>query len=362
MKRPIEFTIALEDFDTARLPAGSRQPASAEFQAAVARFYESEFAQAGGTVAVHVGEADIHVRWLPEESGDLLKYAVQLLSAGDYPSGIPLLQNLSEADPKNEIVLFNLGMAESDVGRLDEARGHLERAVDIEPRYAAAWVALGVAQQRSGMPGEAIASFEAALEVDPQNAYAERNLAATLGSSGDHTGAEVHFRRSTMLTPHDQAGVFGLARAVESLGRFDEANELYLRSIQIDPDSQVAEVAKAARSAIASRGFRIESISQPRNDVVAHCLAAFEVFERLAAPEIVSIVAEIASLGQGGLDVNDSAPKYSLNSLAGRHFSGLQLVAMMYVGMKGIEPSTNVGFDLSKEYEQAREIHRARRS
>ncbi len=164
-----------------------------------------------------------------------------------------------------------------------------------------------------------------------------------------------------MLAPHDQAAVFGLARAVESLGRFDEANELFLRSIQIDPDSQVAEVAKAARSAIASRGFRTESISQPRNDAVAHCLAAFEMFERLAAPEIVSIVAEIASLGQGGLDVNDSAPKYSLDSLAGRHFSGLELVAMMYVGMKGIEPSSDVGFDLSKEYEQAREIHRAKR-
>ncbi len=362
MKRPIEFTIALDDFDARRLPAGSRQPGSAAFTAAVTRFYEDAFAQAGGSVAVQVAAKVIRVKWLPREAEDLVKYAVGLLSAGDYAAGVPLLQSLSHTEPKNEIVLFNLGMAESDLGRLDAARAHLESAVTIEPNYAAAWVALGVAQQRSGMPDAAIASFAAALEVDPKNAHAERNLAATLGSLGDHAAAEEHFRRATMLTPDDQAAVFGLARAVESLGRFDEANDLYIRSIQVDPHSRVAEMAKAARSAIASRGFRIESIGQVRPDAVMHCLTALEMFEQLASPDAVAVVSEIAALGQEGLDVNDSSRKYPLKSLAGRQFNGLQLVAMMYVGMKGIDPSADVGFDLSKEYEQARAMHFAKRN
>ena len=83
MKRPIEFTIPVDDFDTARLPEGSREPGSAAFKAAVARFYEDEFAQAEGSVAVRFAEAEIRVKWIPKEGLDQLQYAVRLLSAGD---------------------------------------------------------------------------------------------------------------------------------------------------------------------------------------------------------------------------------------------------------------------------------------
>ena len=134
-----------------------------------------------------------------------------------------------------------------------------------------------------------------------------------------------------------------------------------MRSIEIDPHSRTAERAKAARSAIASRGFRIESIGRTRGDAVMHCLTALEVFEQLAPADALAVVSEIAALGQGGLNVDDSARQYSLTSLAGRQFSGLQLVAMMYVGMKGVDPTADVGFDLSKEYEQAREMFAAKR-
>ena len=58
--------------------------------------------------------------------------------------------------------------------------------------------------------------------------------------------------------------------------------------------------------------------------------------------------------------MNEPARKYVLQSLPGRQFSGLELVAMMYVGFKGIDPSADVGFDLSKEYEQAVVMHRAK--
>lgn len=257
-------------------------------------------------------------------------------------------------------MLFNLGMAYSDQGRLEEARLHLANAVAVEPRYAAAWVALGVAQQRSRLTHEALASFRAALELDPENAYAERNLGAALGSAGHVEEAAQHFRRAILLNKDDQAAFLGLAQAVESLGRFDEANEIYSEVIRMAPQSRLAEVAKGARGAIASRGFRIESIGQPRPDATEFCLAALDEFERLPSSEVQFVAFEIAALGQGGLHVGDTDAKYSLKSLPGRKFSGLQLVAMMYVAFKGIDPDMDVGFDLSKEYAAARDIYQAR--
>ena len=361
MKRPVEFTIPTGDFDVSRLPADSRQPGTDGFKTAVTGFYEQEFAQAEGSVSVQVAADEIHVRWIPKEGADLLKYAVRLLSDRDYTAGVPILQTLNEANPEDEVVLFNLGMAYSDMGRLDEARAHLENAVAIEPRYAAAWVALGLAQQRSGLSDRALASLQAALEIEPGNAHAERNLGALFGQAGHHDEAEKHFRRATVLAPDDQAASLGLAHSVESLGRYDEADEIYRELIRMNPDGAVAEVAKTARGNIASRGFRIESIGQSRPDATVFCLAALEEFERLPSSEVQAIVFEIAALGQGGLAVNEPARKYVLKSLPGRQFSGLELVAMMYVGFKGIDPSADVGFDLSKEYEQAVAMHQARR-
>lgn len=350
----------LGDFDTARLPAEARQPGSDAFVAAVARFYDDQFAEAGGRVLVEVAETEIRVKWIPKEGADLLDYAVRLLSAGDYGAGVPLFESMHETDPDSPVVLFNLGMAYSDLGRLGEARAHLEKAVRIDPQYAAAWVALGVAQERSRRTDEALVSFRTALDLDPDNPHAERNIGAALGNAGNVEEAEEHFRRAVTLSPKDQAAALGLAHTVEKRERIDEADELYLKSIRIDPDSPLAELARQARSAIAQRGFRSREIGGLRPDAAMYCLAAIEEFELLSPSAIQSIVFEIALLGQGGLDVNEPARKYTLKSLPGRPFSGLQLVSMMYVGFKRIDPSTDVGFDLSKEYEQALALHRVK--
>lgn len=88
-----------------------------------------------------------------------------------------------------------------------------------------------------------------------------------------------------------------------------------------------------------------------------YCLAAIEEFEVLAP---AAIAFEIAALGQGGLSVKEPSWKYALKSLPGREFSGLLLVSMMYVGFKQIDPSVNVGFDLSKEYERAHALRQAK--
>jgi tetratricopeptide (TPR) repeat protein len=360
LRRPIEFTVSLEEFDRSRLPAEAQQPGSDAFAAAVVGFYDDQFAEAGGRVVVEVADTEIRVKWIPKEGANLLDYAVRLLSAGDYNAGVPLLESLNKTDPDSAAVLFNLGMAYSDLGRLDEARAHLERAVRSDPEFASAWVALGVAQARSRRTDEALASLRTALDLEPDNPYAERNLAAALANAGSLEEAEKHFRKAATLAPKDQAAALGLAQCVEQRDRFDEADGLYATAIRIDSDSPLAEVARQARSAIAHRGFRSKTVGGLRPDATMYCLAAIEEFERLSPSDLQAIVFEIALLGRGGLDVNDPTRKYTLNSLPGRSLTGLQLVSMMYVGFKGIDPSADVGFDLSTEYEQALALHKSK--
>jgi hypothetical protein len=56
-----------------------------------------------------------------------------------------------------------------------------------------------------------------------------------------------------------------------------------------------------------------------------------------------------------GPDINDPTRKYRLNSLPGE-FSGLQLVAYTYVGLKSLDPNQDAGIDLSREYAQAKQL------
>lgn len=196
--------------------------------------------------------------------------------------------------------------------------------------------------------------------ADPEDPYAHRNLAAIMGNLGHVVAAEVHFRRAVALAPSDQAALFGLAQSVEALGRADEAEGIYRRVIEMNSETPVAEAARSARSAIASRDFRIGAISEPRHDAVMLCLAALSEFERLPPGELRALVFEIAALGQAGIDLNRPEKKYALKSLPGRTFGGLQLVCMLYVGLQQIDPSVDAGFDLSQEYRRARALYETR--
>jgi hypothetical protein len=72
--------------------------------------------------------------------------------------------------------------------------------------------------------------------------------------------------------------------------------------------------------------------------------------------QVQVITFEIAMLGTRGLQVNDPAQQYTLRSIPGK-FSGLHLLCIEYVGFKIIDPSVDLGFDLSAEYAEACKVH-----
>lgn len=65
-----------------------------------------------------------------------------------------------------------------------------------------------------------------------------------------------------------------------------------------------------------------------------------------------AIVMEIAKLGQGGLAINEPDRRYTLDTLP-REFSGFQLLSLMHVGLKRLDPAISAGTGLDREYEIA---------
>lgn len=361
---PLEFTVALRDFDRNLLPPDARRVGSELFEQEVITYYQRQFAAVGGAVTLDMDEEKIRVVWRPDDaSEDPFEYALTLLRRGELEQAIPLMESLLVAAPEDPDVLYNLGMAYSDTGRLEDALEILSRAVETDQENANAFVALGVARQRNGESSEALEALRSAVALDPANSYAHRNLGGILAGLGGFEEAEPHLREAVRLAPDDQQAVYGLAATLHKLGDNDqvtEADDLYQRAIEIDPASQVAEIARQTRSKMAQESFRDTGSGIPRMDAVMYCLDALEKFDAMTSEKVRAVTLEIALLGRQGLDTNDSTPKYSLRSLPGE-FTGLHLVSLLYVGFEQINPGHDMGFDLSKEYETAQQLFSRKR-
>ena len=89
-----------------------------------------------------------------------------------------------------------------------------------------------------------------------------------------------------------------------------------------------------------------------RMDAVMYLLDALTTFRGMDKKAVERVTYEIGMLGRTGIDVNDPTRRYTLKSLPGER-SGLELVCILYAGMKSIAPEADAGFDLATEYEAA---------
>jgi len=352
----LEFTISADDFDLSLLPAEARRRCTAAFREAVREYLRREFQSFGGWSTVLVDDWNIQVTWAPDAAAaDPLEPVIRRLRHGDSHRAATLLWLFLSDRPNDVSLLYNLGIALSDMGRLDEAERYLRRVVELAPAMTNACVALGGVLQQSGKRSEAIQVFREAIRRDPANPWAQRSLGACLMASGRIAEAQACLQRATELNPRDQQAWFGLAQSLEQQGRTADAYRAYRKVVDIDERGPLAETARGVLRAIAHKAAG--GIERP--DAVMYCLGAIERFEKISRAEVRRIAIEIATLGTKGFDVNGTAQKYRLKSLAGG-FSGLHLVCLMYVGFKIVAPEKDIGFDLAKEYAAAEAIHAKR--
>jgi superkiller protein 3 len=96
------------------------------------------------------------------------------------------------------------GILLMEMGRYDEARPLLERALEQDPFLAEAWNALGVIESSRNLPQAAIDAWRRAVEADPRMVDALYNLGLMLGRRGETREALEALRRYSALVSGDQ--------------------------------------------------------------------------------------------------------------------------------------------------------------
>lgn len=106
------------------------------------------------------------------------------LRRGDYATAVVVLGGALSVRPDDVRLLVNLGGALKELGRFEEARPVLLRAVALDPRRFAAWSNLGTVQMELQRYDEAVAAFSNAIRLRTDHVPALAGLGVTLRRSG----------------------------------------------------------------------------------------------------------------------------------------------------------------------------------
>ncbi len=141
-------------------------------------------------------------------------------------------------------------MAKRTGASLAEAVDHFERAIELDPEFALAYV--GQADSYSALedngnlsPQEVMALagplIDKALQLDDQLAEAYSALGQNLRKAGDRAGAEIAYQRAMELAPNYATAHHGYSMFLRSYGQYERGQEHIRRAVQLDPLSSVLQ-------------------------------------------------------------------------------------------------------------------------
>jgi tetratricopeptide (TPR) repeat protein/glycosyltransferase involved in cell wall biosynthesis len=135
---------------------------------------------------------------------------------------------------------FRLGHQKQQQTDFSGAIECYERAIAIDPNYAAAYSNLGVVKQQIGRLPEAIAHYRQALAIDRNLAETASNLGSALAEAGENEEAIAEYERALSLNPNCAEALINLGLLREEQGDVAEAVSLYEQAIQVNPNCAAA--------------------------------------------------------------------------------------------------------------------------
>jgi len=123
---------------------------------------------------------------------------------------------------------------EIDNGRLEEARVHLDQAVEADSSYAGAYFQRGLLAFKTNSPDSAIANFEDAIKRDPKVALYHLNLGVAYFQANQIDQAKPALRRAIALDKRPVMGHVLLGQALVSSDSLEAAEAEYQKALALD--------------------------------------------------------------------------------------------------------------------------------
>jgi serine/threonine-protein kinase len=166
---------------------------------------------------------------------------------GNIEAAIDLLRKAIDQDPKYAAAHSSLSEAywrkyreSKNLEDLDEARDLGLRATQLDERIASAHATLGAVFATTGDSESAAREYSRALQLDPVNQEARRGLAQAFASRAKFAEAEAAYREAIRLRPNDWITLTDFGTFLTNRARYREAEAAFLEVARMTPDNAIA--------------------------------------------------------------------------------------------------------------------------
>jgi tetratricopeptide (TPR) repeat protein len=116
--------------------------------------------------------------------------------------GCATTEDIKETDP---VALLNQGVSYGKEGQYDRSIAYFNKAIEIDPRYLAAYNNRGNAYRSKGQYDKAISEYSKAIEINPKYADAYFNRGYAYYQQGQYQRAIENFDQVLRLNPDHAA-------------------------------------------------------------------------------------------------------------------------------------------------------------
>lgn len=183
-------------------------------------------------------EADEAFEAFFEKSPEIGAVAVgaEHMRAGREEEAIQCFRQTLKDNPDNvDALRFLAAVYLKQEKKLGDAEALLQRATQIAPDFANAWLDLGVALKKRAKRMEAIEAFSRATELEPRNGNAWERLANARSSAGYPEQAAEAFRKAIALSPNAAGFHMGFGHVLKTLGDQSASLRAYREAIRLRP-------------------------------------------------------------------------------------------------------------------------------
>lgn len=154
--------------------------------------------------------------------------------------------------------VLNKGTSLSNLGRTKEALACFDKALEILPRFDAAWLNKGVMLFKDGRTQEALKCYDQAIEINPNSPAAWYNRGIAYQKNEKLEDALACYDRTLELDPLNEATWLNKGVLLRKLLRAQEAVECYDRILALNPNSAVAWH---------NRGFALRQLGRSQDEL-----------------------------------------------------------------------------------------------